>query len=768
MPSLLNPNLSHTSTTPQRPSPHQQPRLSSEHIDLWEHAALLYHHFEWQSAIETFQHLAREIRDREARTLCLLNAAIIQARLGDYAFAAATLEAAARTDGSFILTPYLLGIMEWELGNLIKAEACLELSLLALRRHAGEGIVDFSRHGLDFRLQGEVVRQGLRRLRGVNPFSGEEEAQSQIVGFAGFSADDIFEAPVREGGRSSSSSEENLTVKRRREEEQFISGGGKAARNRQPDSLVVESSSSPKPTTTTKNPRETFQDLKAFLRGHKPMPAPNRPNTRTSAAPPPDPLRPRPRPRPPHPPPAVAAAAAAAEATYHSTWRRRPPTPYIPRDARGEYHSVGELARFIRRYRNQAAPMSPRDPRGVGESTGELARFIRSAGGGEEGRLRMPFLEGGEGRGGLGRGEVESLLDLYLYRGDGIGIGGGGGGGVEGGSEGREECIPRRYSDPIPAHTAPKPTTKGIRNRIPTDPNTPTSSPFPSSSKHSKEENRTSDETLTLLLPNVYEGTPSQTPTDDKPSTPPPLSLQLLDSSNHHRHPIAEEDNPLARFHTAGSETSSLFRHSMVTVERAEIARDEALRRLEGRVRGEGKPSRIKTTRDGRENDKIDDGGRGENNVDGGGGGCPPTITKIAYYDNDATVDHDTVDTMSANKFSNKISDGKVIPATTTPTTMLTKTGRGKLLLAPSSHSKPLPPGPPRGKAGRFEVFLADGFPDRRKDGGSGGVSGGGGDDEKGKEEGSAVRVPSSKIFAYMSRGWAFLEGKEGEDKWEG
>ncbi|KAI7302741.1 hypothetical protein KC315_g15992, partial [Hortaea werneckii] len=361
MPSPLNPNLSHTSTNPQRSSPQHQLKLSSEHIDLWEHAALLYHHFEWHSAIDTFQHLALTIpaEAKEARTLCLLNAAIIQARLGDYALAAQTLEAAARTDGSFILTPYLLGIMEWELGNLIKAEACLEISLLALRRHAGEGIVDFSRHGLDFRLQGEVVRQGLRRLRGVNPFSGEEEAQSQIVGFAGFSADDIFEAPVREGGRSSSSSEENLTVKRRREEEQFISGGGKAARNRQPDSLVVESSSSPKPTTTTKNPRETFQDLKAFLRGHKPMPTPHRPNTRTSAAPP-DPLRPRPRPPQPAQP-LPSPAAAAAEATYHSTWRRRPPTPYIPRDARGEYHSVGEMARFIRRYRNQAAPMSPRD-----------------------------------------------------------------------------------------------------------------------------------------------------------------------------------------------------------------------------------------------------------------------------------------------------------------------------------------------------------------------------------------------------------------------
>ncbi|KAI6894584.1 hypothetical protein KC318_g11864 [Hortaea werneckii] len=204
MPSPLNPDLSRTPTTPQRPSPQQQPKLSSEYIDLWEHAALLYHHFEWQSAIDTFQHLALVIpkEAKEARTLCLLNVAIIQARLGDYTLAALTLEGAARTDGSFILTPFLLGIMEWELGNLIKAEACLEISLLALQRHAGEGYVDFSQHGLGFRLRGEVVRERLRRLRGVNPFS-EEEAQSMNVGFAGFSADCIFEAPVREGVYSS-------------------------------------------------------------------------------------------------------------------------------------------------------------------------------------------------------------------------------------------------------------------------------------------------------------------------------------------------------------------------------------------------------------------------------------------------------------------------------------------------------------------------------------------------------------------------------------
>ncbi|RMY83805.1 hypothetical protein D0864_07729 [Hortaea werneckii] len=561
MPSLLNSHPLRTSTTPKQPPPQQQPKLSSAHIDLWEHAALLYHHFEWQTAIETFQHLFHTIptSSSEARTRCLLNAGIIQARLGDYALAAQTLEDAARTDGEFVLTPFLLGIVEWELGNLIKAEACLEISLVALRRYKGEREVGGFPYGVGFMFREEIVRDMLERLRGVDPLN--EEAQSTIVGFAVLEAEFIFEAPAREGEL------EDVSAWRREKE---VISTGKTSISRQSEHL----SASLKP--AVKNPRETFQELKSFLRGHKPIPPPrpSKPGVLTLL----DPSR------PPQPP------TAKAEATYHSTWRRRPPTPYIPRDARGEYHSVGELARFIRRYQNQVEPMSPRDPRGEAESTGELARFVRCAGreGGEVvGGLRMPFLEGEEPGGLVDVGEVESLLDLYLVREDGWdgpwgGGGGGGGGGKGGGGYGGEgENNARPYSDPIPARTAIKDVTGRVERQILTDPNTPTSSHYPSSSSKD-DEDRASAETITLLLPKVYEGAPPTT--IDKPSNLTRLSLQLLDPSP--SHPSAEDDNnPLANFHTAGSETSSLFRQSMLTIERAQVARSEALRRLEGRMR---------------------------------------------------------------------------------------------------------------------------------------------------------------------------------------
>ncbi|KAI6862865.1 hypothetical protein KC338_g6084 [Hortaea werneckii] len=751
MPSFLNPHPFRTSTTPKKSPPQQPPKLSSAHIDLWEHAALLYHHFEWHSAIETFQHLFHTLptSSAEARTRCLLNAGIIQARLGDYALADQTLEDAARTDAEFVLTPFLLGIVEWELGNLIKAEACLEISLVALRRYRGEGEVGVQRYGVGFMLREEVVRELLERLRGVDPLS--ERAQSTIVGFAVLEAEFIFEAPAREDGLVGE------LLDRRLEDREVVSAG-KTSISRQPEHL---SDSSPK--LAVKNPRETFQDLKSFLRGHKPIPSPN-PTTR--AVPPPDP----PNSHPSHPPTAT------AEATYHSTWRRRPPTPYIPRDARGEYHSVGELVRFIRRYQNQLGPMAPRDPRGEAESTGELARFIRCAGreGGEVvAGLRMPFLDGEETGGLVAAGEVESLLDLYLVREDVgdiiVGGGGGGGGGGNGGETGGGGGgIARRYSDPIPAHTATTDVTGGMERQILTDPNTPTSSHFPSSS-FKDDENSASDETIRLLLPKVYEGTPTMT--NNIPS------LQLLDLSPP-RHPTEQEDNPLANFHTAGSETSSLFRQSMLTIERAQVARSEALRRLEGRARVDMKPLRMgvrrgvgagrggKRQREGGEegmgraerlrNGRTDEG-RGEGN-----GGSVPTIISTAP----PTAVVGTVDPVP-NLLNGKL-DGKGIAA---PTKTTTTKGKAKFLLP--SHSKPLPPGPPLGKAGRFEVFLTDGYldrspllgkagrfevflgdeyPDRREDGVKAGNAGVGGDEEK-EEEGNAVRVPSSKIFEYMSRG---------------
>ncbi|KAI7346139.1 hypothetical protein KC354_g14384 [Hortaea werneckii] len=633
MPSLLNPHPLRSSSTPKLPPSQQQPKLSSAHIDLWEHAALLYHHFEWPSAIETFQHLAFTIPTsaQKARTLCCLNAGIIQARLGDYVLAAQTFESAARTDGDFILTPFLLGIVEWELGNLIKAEACLEISLLALRRYGRDGEVDFFRYGLGFRSRDEVVEEVLRRLRGVNPLNSEQAAQSTIVGVVGLSADYIFEAPARE-----EKEELGEFSGRRREEEEVISPGKKTLMSRRSDQFA-ESSSKP----AVKNPRETLQELKSFLRGHKPIPSTNPPAPGAFTLPPPL--------RPPQPP-------AAAEATYHSTWRRRPPTPYTPRDARGEYHSVGELARFIRKYQNQISPMSPRDPRGEAESTGELARFIRY------------------------------------------------------------------------------------------------------------DEERASDEPITLLLPNVYKGTPPKL-NNSRPS------LRLLDRSS--PDPGEEGDNPLANFHTAGSETSSLFRHSMLTIERAEVARSEALRRLEGRARAGGKSLRMGVgwgRRAGwgrkREREEAKEGmgreeGLGNGWVTEGRRGGSVGQTPIIATTAEPTAAVGVVDPV--RNLANRNIDRKGISGIKTVTTTTVATSGKAAFLLPS-QSKPLPPGPPRGDAGRFEVFLGEECQrgDLGHQNGGGGGDGGGHrrigevgrrEEENGEGQDNAIRIPSSKIFEYMSRG---------------
>ena len=62
----------------------------------------------------------------------------------------------------------------------------------------------------------------------------------------------------------------------------------------------------------------------------------------------------------------------------HRSWHRRPSTPYTPREARGEYESTRELAKFIRTASNsKGKKLIPKDARGEYESVEELAMFVQ-------------------------------------------------------------------------------------------------------------------------------------------------------------------------------------------------------------------------------------------------------------------------------------------------------------------------------------------------------------------------------------------------------
>ncbi|KAK1814522.1 hypothetical protein LTR12_011076 [Friedmanniomyces endolithicus] len=170
--------------------------LTAQDIDLWEHAALLYHGYEWQASIDAFKNLAGRLAG-EIRTLCALNVSIIQSRLGDNLDARQTLEAAATHDQTHVLIPFILALVEWDLGNLAKTQACLNLCWESLSK---SDRVDFRAQGLEFVLTAEYVHKLLRYLRetGFDRYGTAKRGSVHVVPSV-LPAEYIFEAPPRPG-----------------------------------------------------------------------------------------------------------------------------------------------------------------------------------------------------------------------------------------------------------------------------------------------------------------------------------------------------------------------------------------------------------------------------------------------------------------------------------------------------------------------------------------------------------------------------------------
>jgi len=176
--------------------------LTAQDIDLWEHAALLYHGYEWQASIDAFKNLAGRLNG-EHRTLCALNVSIIQSRLGDNLDARQTLEAAAINDPNHIMIPFILALVEWDLGNLAKTQACLNTCWESLSK---SDRVDFRAQGLDFVLTAEYVHKLLSFLRetGFDRYGTAKRGSVHVVPPV-LPAEYIFEAPLRPGAGSRAS-----------------------------------------------------------------------------------------------------------------------------------------------------------------------------------------------------------------------------------------------------------------------------------------------------------------------------------------------------------------------------------------------------------------------------------------------------------------------------------------------------------------------------------------------------------------------------------
>ena len=91
-------------------NPEHQQRSSSGTVDLWEHACLLHHSYEWQSASDAFLQLEQHASNLEDKCVFAMNKGLIEARLGDLDAAMTSFTKALRYDGSNPIPHFLLGL----------------------------------------------------------------------------------------------------------------------------------------------------------------------------------------------------------------------------------------------------------------------------------------------------------------------------------------------------------------------------------------------------------------------------------------------------------------------------------------------------------------------------------------------------------------------------------------------------------------------------------------------------------------------------------
>jgi hypothetical protein len=333
--------------------------LSKQHVDIWEHAALLYHGYEWQAAADTFYFLAHKLGDTEERTLCFLNTALIQARLGDFEAAATTLEEAVAIDQDYLMTAFIVGLVRYELRDAAKAEACFEICMDGLVHHD----IDHNDVRMSFVLDRPMVHGNLRAVR-------EAQFRAKVTGsdlalMNSIPLECIFEAPLRfsqvDGVETTSQSlSDNISLLDDLPERmQGITLVGPAKdfprRNVPSPGEWFKSLRSPASSTITSPAEGPLSSIPEH--GETTSPAIYSPATLYSSAVP----------------------STKAALRKRITWHRRPSTPYTPRDARADSESTRDLARFIRTAgQAQLHDLVPRNPRGEYVPVDELATFINA------------------------------------------------------------------------------------------------------------------------------------------------------------------------------------------------------------------------------------------------------------------------------------------------------------------------------------------------------------------------------------------------------
>jgi len=169
-------------------------------LDLWEHACLMYHNFEWQSAADTFSYLAKLSPDPADQRTFALNRGLIEARLGDFDLASVSFEKALSLDVDDPIAHFLLGVVSVVLEDHPTGYAHLKLTLERLPVE----VLDYRTRGLDFGLARSDVEADAEQVRAILKAGKYHSGKTKVTPLClhNIPAELIFEAPPRPGSTS--------------------------------------------------------------------------------------------------------------------------------------------------------------------------------------------------------------------------------------------------------------------------------------------------------------------------------------------------------------------------------------------------------------------------------------------------------------------------------------------------------------------------------------------------------------------------------------
>lgn len=131
-----------------------------ETIDLWSHATLLFHNFEWEQALSQHRRILRQCGTDVRKGFLWFNIGAIRGVLGEYYLAAEAFAKAIKYEPDSAVSWYCLGISLFELEAFRSAKKAFDSCLRSFR---AEERVDYNDQGLDFVLEKTRVEWNSRQ-----------------------------------------------------------------------------------------------------------------------------------------------------------------------------------------------------------------------------------------------------------------------------------------------------------------------------------------------------------------------------------------------------------------------------------------------------------------------------------------------------------------------------------------------------------------------------------------------------------------------------